>query len=57
MVYNLLIRSNSNVDYSYPPGQRIRMSGEANMEARTQVTLQGEVEDGRGIDPITDIRY
>ena len=46
--YNLLIRSEL-------PGQR--MSGEANMEAKTQVTLQGQAFDGRGIDPITYTGY
>ena len=46
--YNLLIRSEL-------PGQS--MSGEANMEAKTQVNLQGEASDGRDIDPITDTGY
>ena len=46
--YNLLIRSEL-------PGQGI--SGEANMEAKTQVNLQGQVCDGRDIDPITYTGY
>ena len=46
--YNLLIRSEL-------PGQR--MSGEANMEAKTQVNLQGEVCGGHGTDPTIDTGY
>ncbi len=46
--YNLLIRSEL-------LGQR--MSGEANMEAKTQVNLQGQVSDGRDIDPVTKKGY
>ena len=46
--YNLLIRSEH-------PGQR--MSGEANTEAKTQVHLQRQACDGRGMDPITDTGY
>ena len=35
----------------------IPMSGEANMEAEAPITNQGVACDGRGKDPITDIRY
>ena len=43
-------------DNTHLLGQRTRMFGEANMETKTQFTLQGEASDGRGMDPITDIR-
>ena len=38
------------------PGQRISGKNNDNTEAETNVNLQGEAYDGRGIDPITDTR-